>query len=165
MSADISRVVYEESVRAMNQQAGVLDNLRARAATLIAAASLVTGFLGGQALAKPSFSSGVVVYPPLDMWAWVAISTFLVAAACAVWVLLPHRHWVFVLGAGGMLKNAKDECGLDLDRFYRVHAAYNEENYDNNARKLRWLWAWFGVGCAALAVEAIAWLVYLRGGT
>jgi hypothetical protein len=58
MAVDISRVVYEESVRAMNQQAGVLDNLRARAGTLIAAASLVTGFLGGQALAKPSLSSG-----------------------------------------------------------------------------------------------------------
>jgi hypothetical protein len=77
-----------------------------------------------------------VVYPPLNVWGWTAIVAFIVTAASAVWLLLPKRKWRFVLSAGGMLQNAQDECGLDLDRFYRAHARYNEENFDANARKL-----------------------------
>jgi hypothetical protein len=46
---ETARVVYDASVRAAQDQAGVLDSLRTRAGTLLAAAALVSSFLGGQA--------------------------------------------------------------------------------------------------------------------
>jgi hypothetical protein len=45
-----TRVVYEAAVRAASDQASVLDGLRARAGTVLAATALVSSFLGGQAL-------------------------------------------------------------------------------------------------------------------
>jgi len=46
------RLAYEASVRAIEDQARVLEDLRSRAATLVAAAALVTGFLGEAALTR-----------------------------------------------------------------------------------------------------------------
>jgi hypothetical protein len=47
---DAAAIAYEQSIRALDQQAGVLDNIRARTSVLIAAMSLVATFLGGEAL-------------------------------------------------------------------------------------------------------------------
>ena len=47
------RLAYEASVRAIEDQARVLEDLRSRAATLVAAAALVTSFLGGTTLTGP----------------------------------------------------------------------------------------------------------------
>jgi hypothetical protein len=47
----VFEVPYAESVRMLTQQASALDNLRSRASTILAAAALVTTFLGAQALA------------------------------------------------------------------------------------------------------------------
>jgi hypothetical protein len=43
-------LAYETSVRAIADQASVLESLRSRAGTLFAATSLVTSFLGGGVL-------------------------------------------------------------------------------------------------------------------
>ena len=45
------RLAYDASVRAIEDQSRVLDDLRARAGTIFAAAALVTSFLGGLGLA------------------------------------------------------------------------------------------------------------------
>ena len=52
------KVPYDESVRMLTQQGSALDNIRTRAGTLVAAASLVTTFVGAQAFAKPSLTKG-----------------------------------------------------------------------------------------------------------
>jgi hypothetical protein len=43
----ILQLAYEEARQAVAQQIGELDNIRARAGTLLAVASLSTSFLGG----------------------------------------------------------------------------------------------------------------------
>jgi hypothetical protein len=60
-------IVYEESVRAITQQEAALDGLRARTGTLLAAASITTAFLGGEALARE---------PRFVVSAWAAIVAF-----------------------------------------------------------------------------------------
>jgi hypothetical protein len=47
---DEARIAYDASIHAIQDQANVLDGLRSRAGTVLAAAALVSSFLGGQAL-------------------------------------------------------------------------------------------------------------------
>src|SRR6266496_650368 len=54
MDNKIAQLAYDASVRAIQDQAGVLDGLRTRAGTVLAAAALVSSFLGGQALRDSS---------------------------------------------------------------------------------------------------------------
>jgi hypothetical protein len=49
-SREAEALAHEHAVRALDQQASVLDNLRARTGTVIAVTALVATFLGGQAL-------------------------------------------------------------------------------------------------------------------
>ncbi len=49
-----AELAHGHAIRALDQQAGVLDNIRQRTAVLVAATSLVATFLGGEALAAPS---------------------------------------------------------------------------------------------------------------
>lgn len=43
-------VAYEEAVRALSEQQGVIDSFRSRAGLLLSAAAITTSFLGSQAL-------------------------------------------------------------------------------------------------------------------
>ena len=77
MSEEAERIVYEESVRALAQQREVLDALRARAGTLLGAASIATAFLSPTAL--PS---------ELDGLAWTAIILFCIVVLLTLYVLI-----------------------------------------------------------------------------
>lgn len=90
MADSVAAIAYEETVRGLTAQAGVLDNLRTRAGTLIAVASLVTSFLGGQALAKPTFRGGVLERQPLAGWGVGAVAAFVLLAIAAIVILWPR---------------------------------------------------------------------------
>ncbi len=49
-TVSIDALAYEQATRALEQQAGVLNELRQRTSTLVAVTALVATFLGGQAL-------------------------------------------------------------------------------------------------------------------
>lgn len=44
------KVAYDEAVRALSEQQGVIDSFRTRAGLLLSAAAITTSFLGAQAL-------------------------------------------------------------------------------------------------------------------
>jgi len=44
------RVAYDEAVRALSEQQGVIDSFRTRTGLLLSAAAITTSFLGAQAL-------------------------------------------------------------------------------------------------------------------
>jgi hypothetical protein len=54
----IDELAYEQTTRALEQQAGVLNELRQRTSTLIAVTALVATFLGGQALRAEAAQQG-----------------------------------------------------------------------------------------------------------
>src|SRR5947208_14203484 len=72
----VEAIAYEQAVRAVDGQSATLESLRGRAATMISAASLVTAFLGGLALAGPTVTNGQIVRTPLSGWSWVAVGAF-----------------------------------------------------------------------------------------
>ena len=69
--------IYEQSFRALDEQARVLDGLRARAGTLVSLATVTTAFVGGLAATSPRAPS-----PKLSVVAWVAIALYLSVVVC-----------------------------------------------------------------------------------
>ena len=67
-------LAYEASVRAIEAQATLVESLRSRAGTILAATALVTSFFGGQAFARAGRSPVHSV-----SYATGAIGLFLVA--------------------------------------------------------------------------------------
>jgi|GEM_PF-4196066 len=67
--AEVEAAIYDQSFRALDEQARVLDALRARAAALVAGASVATAVLGGLAGASASPAR-------LDPASWVARSEY-----------------------------------------------------------------------------------------
>lgn len=146
-------VVHEEALRAMAQQQANLDSLRARAGTLLSAASISTAFLGGQALADHEPGG----------WEWLAIVFLVVLFAAAITLLWPYT-WVFRRSAKEMLRDyVEHERPLELAAMQRDLALHLESNFEKNEAKLNKLLTVFQVGAVMLALEVVAWLLELRG--
>jgi hypothetical protein len=156
MSDTVSSLAYEEARSSVSSQISTLDGLRARAGTLLAAASLVTSFLGGQALTKPALEHGLVVRGEIGAEGWVAIGFFILVAMLTLGILWPYQ-WRFDMGATTIL------TGSDFDETQRDLAKYHEQNYDLNKAKLDRLFWFFRWACVFLAAETVAWLVDLGG--
>ena len=95
MDNEVSRIAYDASVRAIQDQASVLDSLRTRSGTVLAAAALVSSFLGGQVLRQETH---------LDLWSLstVAVCAFVGSALLALLILWPFE-FRFSLSAGALL--------------------------------------------------------------
>lgn len=156
MDNDVSRIAYDASVRAIQDQAGVLDSLRTRAGTVFAAAALVSSFLGGQALRESAH---------LDVWSLttVAIAAFVVSALLTLLILWPFE-FRFSLSAGALLDAVEDHeehGGTSAAELLEVLARQLEWRYDENANKVRrLLWA-FEAAILSLIAEVALWLVVL----
>jgi hypothetical protein len=158
MSDTLESLAYDEAIRAIGEQAGVLDGLRSRAGTLLAAASLVTSFLGGQALAKPTITDGAVVSPDVGTWGWVAIAMFVGLAVVSILILLPYQ-WRFVMSPTIILSAGEGGDPVTFTEAQAQLATYHEENYDSNQQRLDRLFWGFRVACVFLAGETVAWII------
>jgi hypothetical protein len=83
--AEVEAAIYDQSFRALDEQARVLDALRARAGTLVAGASVATAVLGG--LAGASLSPA-----DLDPSSWAAIGLFVGVVLLSLVVVSPRTN-------------------------------------------------------------------------
>lgn len=147
--------MYEASVRAAQDQAAILDGLRGRAGTVLAASALVSSFLGGQALRA---SGGLQVASGVG----IALAAFVASALLTLGILWPFE-FRFVLSARAMfraLDQHRDDAA-EVPAFLRALALQLERRYDENLRKIRRLqWA-FQLAIVSLVVEVAAWIVIL----
>ena len=158
MSQEAERLVYEESVRTLEQQRDLLDGLRNRSGTLLAAASVATAFLSAQAL---------VPRQALDRVAWSAIVLFCAVVLLTVAVLIPWR-WTFahhphsLIGVHLEWENPpQDWRPSSLHEIYRDLSYWNGVHYEENGRKLQVMFAVFALASLALAAEIVLWLILL----
>jgi hypothetical protein len=156
---EYGKLAYDEAVRSIESQEGVVDNLRTRAGTVLAAASLVTSFLGGQVLAQPVLANGVVVRPEIETPGWIAIGAFVLLAVLSLWILWP-RKWRFETSAEQILKQLEGKTE-PLDTIYGQLAAFKDQDRRTNRSKLVWLFRLFQLACLLLVVETVAWIVDL----
>jgi hypothetical protein len=153
-NTETARVVYEAAVRAAGDQAAVLDGLRVRAGTVLAAAALVSSFLGGQALRSAD-------HLRVLSFVGLAVGSFVLSALLALAILWPF-DFRFSLSARAMLEALGEHDGApSTTEFFRALALQLEWRYVQNRRKIRrLLWA-FELGILCLVLEVAAWLVVL----
>jgi len=144
-------IIYDEAVRAITRQQSVLDGVRSRTGTLFAAGSLVTAFLGGQALTRD---------PHLDFSAWVAIAGFVCLFALVLAILWPWP-FRFVLSAQILIEDHSQKPVPELETYL---AQIWERNYDLNQAKIDQFFWLFRGACAFLSLQVLAWLFKLGGG-
>lgn len=153
----VEALAYEQSRRAIEQQAAVLNELRGRTASLLAAASVVASFLAAQAVARAGF----------DALAGIATVAFLCVLGLSMSVLWPSREaWRFRLRATPLLEDFGSGSGRGLADMYRHLATCIELHWDSNQKVLRPLFTRFQWACAALGAQVLLWTIHLsRGAT
>jgi hypothetical protein len=148
----LAHLSFEASLRSLDKQERLLDELRARTGLLLAASSLATSFVG-----RPVFQEADTVVLVLGLVA------FAISIAASVYVLVPKpAKFVFSL-EGSAVYEQLYEFEDDLDEIYR-RLTYDldrfwEENDDVMTRMLRW----FQVAAVALAAEVMLLLAALSG--
>lgn len=149
----IYQLAFEEARQAVAQQVGALDNLRSRAGTLLAVASLSTSFLGGIVLQDKA---------PEGWLSWAAIGAFLGAVAITLVLLLPRPGWLFGTSAKVIIEQyAEGEHPRDLATTHRHLALHLEGHEDRNARRLNRRYWLFTAASVLLGGEILLWLVVL----
>ena len=147
----MEELAYVEAVRAVEEQSQVLANLQARAGTLLAAASLVTSFLGGRALGG-SF----------HVWSGLRIAAFVGTSVLTIGVLWPRRHWRFDVSAAGLIAAARAETARDeLAHAHEEVALRLGRMFDDNEKTLRTLFRTYRWSAALLIAEVAAWILEL----
>jgi hypothetical protein len=157
----VTKLAYDEAVRSLTLQSGLLDNLRTRAGVVISVATLVTSVLGGQVLVKPTTGANGKVLDHLSPSGWIAIAALIATVIVAVSILRP---WTFRFDlAPAVLLASMKETGANVDESYRQLALFHGENLVTNAATMRRLFIALQVAFLLLGVETIAWLWQLRG--
>jgi len=132
----------DEARRALNYQAGTLDELRARTGLLLAAASITGSFLGAAAADDGKLGSLGVL----------ALIAFTAAVGACVHILWP-REWTFVTSPKTLV-----EDWVDIDReenIRRFLAESLEGHYDSNEDQLDRLMKVFQLAAVSVGVAVI----------
>jgi hypothetical protein len=152
------QLAYEAAVRAIADQASVVESLRSRAGTIFAATALVTSFLGGFALAgaaeeiEPGSRTGI------------AIGIFVVLAVLTLAILWPYRLR-FSISAREMLAIVDARSGdnpVTGAEAYRELALRYETMYEFNAVRVRVLLWCFRLAIVCLVAEVAMWIAILE---
>jgi hypothetical protein len=143
------KVAYDEAVRALSEQQGVIDSLRARAGLLLSTAAVTTSFLGPQALHGGS----------LNLFSWLALTGFVGVATASLAILWPRRWEV-----GADPREVIDACmGLEepvpAEELYRELSLLVHGSYLENREGLERLMVFFQIASSLLTVEVVLWVV------
>jgi hypothetical protein len=145
--------VYQEALRGLIQQQGVMDSLLNRAGTLIFAASFANSLLGITALAD-----GV------GLWDWVALACLLAVGTSVVVVMWPYYRLWFRFDPQDLLEAYVDaEQPASMDAMHRALALRIRDDMRRNWRVLRRMREACQVGLVLLLVNIVAWLASIAG--
>jgi surface antigen len=140
--AGIAQTAYELSLKGLEQQERVLDELRNRTGTLLAASSLVAAFLGARALDQ---GSRVV--------AALTVAALIASIGSSVYILLPKANLVFALRGTVFANSIGSE--VSEDDAHRWLAAWLESYRDENQPTIDRLFWWFRIATLGVLVEII----------
>ncbi len=145
---ETSSAIYAEAVRAMDQRARMLDELRNRAAALLAAIAVTTAFLTSAVFAQAGADVDVLVI--------AAFVQFAIAAGAAMFVSTPRRgHWVLALDAEVLLEHYSDLGDGEVTAWVTRRLA---QAWRDNGRKMLPLYDAFNVAMLAFGIETALWI-------
>lgn len=148
-------LAYDEAVRALSQQQGVIDSFRTRAGLLLSAAAITTSFLGAQALdsGDPSITT------------WLALAGFVGLGLASIAILWP-RAWEFTADPRDVIANYVETTEpLPLSAIHRDLALHMEASFVQNRAGLEKLVVYFRIACALLTAEVLLWIIDLASKT
>jgi hypothetical protein len=144
----VQHLAYELSRGSLSEQEQRLSDLRTRAGTILAAASIAGSFLAAR--------NGSIDTPAV-----LAIVAYLACVGAAIYVLLPHEL-VFEF-RGSVVTALEYERGGGLEAAYRAVTEWLEEFHESNAGSLQTLGRWYTSACAALGAEVVLWTLCITG--
>jgi hypothetical protein len=144
-------LAYELSLRALGQQEASLNELRARTGTLIAAASVVTSFLGGTAIARTG----------IGMWSVLALVAFVASIGFSTAVLLPKKDLRFSVFGSVLFEQEVEEDVFDISETHRRLAYFLDAYHRDNDPKVDRLFSFYRTATAALLTEVGFWTLQL----
>jgi hypothetical protein len=150
-------LVLEQAHRGIAQQQHDLDNLRARAGTLVAAAALVSTFLGAETLRDDRLPA------PALAAAITAVAALVVVIAAAAVILLPYQ-WRWGIDAWALLRDyvqPENDRPATLDELRRDLAWHMQDDANHNDAQLRRLFLALTVAVIAIGAEVAAWTTAL----
>jgi hypothetical protein len=151
VSESIEQFSFELTPSALAEQERALTGLRARAGTVLAAASIAGSFFG----AKTSHGS-------LDVWGVLAMIAFALCVGSSIWVLLPHA-FVFAFRGETLLAESDHRGVSNVTEAYRTAGIWIEPHLEVNRGKIAGLSNWLAASCALLSAEVILWTLSLIG--
>jgi len=151
MAASIEQLSFELTASALAEQERTLSGLRARAGTVLAAASIAGSFL--------STKTG---HGSLGVWGVLAMVSFALSLGCAIWILLPHAL-VFAFRGETLLAETDRHDTQAVTEAYRTAGSWIEPLLAANGDKIAELSNWLTASCALLIAEVILWTITLVG--
>jgi hypothetical protein len=141
----LDRLAFDRSVRALERQERVVEELRARTGTLLAAGAFVASLLGIR-------GSGAI--------ALTGVASAAVALCACVSILLPNRRLEFTT-SGAVVFEYFTRVALDMSEAYRTLAYWNDDVWDANERVVERLTARFAIACLSLVLAIAFWSLSL----
>jgi hypothetical protein len=146
-------LAYREA-RRLEDQERLVTELRSRAGTLIAAATITTSFFGSQIFAHHTAAAA----------AWVAIICFVLLGFTVLLVLWPRRDWAFSFAPDDFIATyleTVDDQPLEFHLIERDLALHMDRSTKSNRRQLTTLMTMFRLGALLLVAETLAWVTAL----
>ncbi len=156
----VEEIAYDAARDAIANQRDRLAGVRARAATLLAAAAVATSFLGAQALEDTKHEPGnpaPVTDKSLELSEGLAIAAFALTAALTVYILFPVRMTTRLNGT--QLVQRYVDPGKEPKYMQRDLALHLARHHKKNEPVLKRLMLIFRIAGALLALEIVAWLI------
>jgi hypothetical protein len=148
MPDSVGHLAFELSRDSVTEQEKRLSDLRSRAGTILAAASIAGSFLATK--------QGAV-----DTTAVLAIIAYVACVSAAIYVLLPHE--LVLEFRGSVVNKIEEELGGGLEAAYEAVTGWLEDFHRDNRAKLDVLGRWYTASCAALAIEVVLWTLSVTG--
>lgn len=136
---------YEAAVRALDVQERSVDQLRARAGTILVAASVTASFLGAQTIQHANGLGGL---------GGLALVSLASSICLSVYVLLPKEGFVFSVNAA---RTFEELYGLDSEEAERRIIYWLERYWTENNKKLENLGRYFFGASIALILQFVFW--------
>jgi hypothetical protein len=145
---DLERLAYEASRQGLAQQEQVLNELRGRAGTLLAASSIVASFLGSRALQDGD----------IDALAIAALVAFVLSVVAALWILAPKRDLTFAISGPGLYEALfRFKVWDNTPEIHRRLAYWMQDAQAGNQKTITNLQRGYWVATAAVVAEVMLW--------
>lgn len=142
------KVAYDEAIRALTEQRGVIDSFRTRAGLLFSATAITTSFLGAQALQGGSSS----------LASWLALVCFAAVATTSLAILWP-RKWEATVNPREVIDTYIELSEVaPIDELHRDLSLHMHDSYLKNDEGLAQLTLFLQLASSLLTLEVMLWM-------